>query len=134
MADFQISMVPIGDFKEGIKDTAKLFVVLQGATRDAVAEGARYMATYPTKPPGSSYIRTGKLGQSWDFNVKSGSGNIEGQTYSTGNTAPYNENVQGENQMPVFKRIGWRTTEDLRKQFDTKFADNVQKEIDKYFK
>lgn len=129
--DFQIQMVPIGDF--GFKDTAKLMVILNDAVRDETAEGVRYMSVYPTKPPGSSYVRTGTLRRSWSSKVSSGSGSIEGTVGSQGSIAPYNEDVQGETQMPLFQRIGWRTTEDLRKQFDSKFADNVQKKIDKYF-
>ena len=126
-------MIPIGHPEQIFKDAAKLFVVIEGAVRDEVAEGVRYMSTYPPKPAGSKYIRKGKLKDSWHFKVATGGGRIEGAVASQSNTAPYNEEVQGVGQEQIFRQIGWRNVDGLQKEFDTKFADKVQAEISKYF-
>lgn len=129
----QISMIPIGG-SGGFGDTVKAFAAITKATRDECAEGERFMSQYPPSPSGSRYIRTGKLRQSWSSNVKSGSGKIEGLIGSAGNIAPYNEDVQGDDQEELFKRIGWRNTDDLKSKVEKEYPNRVQAEIDKAFK
>ena len=129
----QIQMIPIGQPEQIFKDTAKVFVVIEQAVRNEVVEGVRFMSVYPPAPPNSRYVRTGILRRSWNFKVVTGGGRIEGVVGSQSNIAPYNEEVQGSPQGNIFRDIGWRNTDDLQKQIDTKFADKVQAEISKYF-
>lgn len=126
----QIQMIPIGaEVKLG--DPIKTMAVLGDAIRDQVSEGVRYMTTYPPLS-GSSYRRTGTLRHSWFFETKSGGGRIEGSVKSNANIAPYNAAVQGENQLDVFRNIGWRTVKDLEAKINLEFHKRCQDLVDKY--
>ena len=128
----QIQMVPIGkDVKLG--DMPKLFASINSAVRDQVAEGVRYMTEYPPLPAGITDRRTGTLRRSWFFEVKSGSGTIEGTVNSNSAIAPYNKDVQGDNQLEVFGRIGWRDTNMLSRIIDNQFINRVKAIMDKVF-
>ena len=128
----QMQMIPIGkDIKLG--DVPKLFVTLNDAVRDEVAEGVRFMSEYPPSPAGSTYRRTGTLRRSWSFEVKSGGGRIEGSVGSNSNVAPYNMTVQGDEQGSVFINIGWRDTKTLGKIMEKDFPGRCQSLVDKYF-
>ena len=94
-----------------------------------MAEGVRFMSVYPPPPVRSRYIRRGKLRQSWSFQVVTGNQRIEGRVGSNSNVAPYNRDVQGEKQKPLFERIGWRNVKDLMKMMAEGFSEKVQKAV-----
>jgi len=128
----QFQFIPVTPPK-GLGDIPKLFAILNNAVRDQVAEGVRFMSTYPAKPGGSSYRRTGTLRRSWSFAMKTGGGRIEGTIKSNQNVAPYNEDVQGEDQQALFKRIGWKNIKDLDKKIDKEFSKRVDDMVSKVF-
>lgn len=128
----QLNMMPVGDTGK-IGDTVKAFAAMSNAMRDTCAEGVRFMTQYPPAPASSRYVRTGKLKDSWNSDIKSGNRRIEGVIGSAANIAPYNTEVQGEQQEEIFNRIGWRNTEDLKSKVEKDFPDRMQKEVDKVF-
>lgn len=128
----QISMIPIGDSK-GFGDTVKAFALLANVVRDECAEGVRFMSWYPPKSHSSHYVRTGTLRRSWSSNVKSGGSRIEGEVGSSSNIAPYNEDVQGENQDNIFERLGWRDVGDLESKINKSFPNRAQDQINKAY-
>ena len=124
----QAQMLPILP-KAGLLNQKQLFVALHDAVRDQAAEGRTFMSTYPQKRGSSSYRRTGTLRNSWSFKVKSGSKRIEGTVGSNSGIAPYNEEVQGEKQDPLFAMLGWRNVEDLEKKTNREFPSAVERII-----
>lgn len=128
----QIQMIPIGKADFG-GDVIKMFVSLTNAVRDQAVEGVRFISTYPPLES-KNYRRTHTLQKSWSPSpVKTGGGRIEVEIGSNSNIAPYNEDVQGENQMAIFKRIGWRTVNDLESLVQKDFSKRLQDAIDKSF-
>ncbi len=107
--------------KDGILSPEKLFVGLSNGVRDMAVESVRFMSTYPPKRGASRYRRTGTLRNSWSFSIKSGGKRIEGSVNSNSGIAPYNEEVQGENQDALFSMIGWKNVNDLQKKVDREF-------------
>ncbi len=126
-----VRTIPIGD-DWNLGDPRKLFTALYNAIRDQVAEGVRFMSKYPPKL-NPNWRRTGTLRRSWSFSVKSGGNRIEGEIKSAHNIAPYNERVQGIEQMEPWQSIGWRNVDDLLKQIDKDFLKRVDKELEKAF-
>jgi len=129
----QINMIPIGG-TGGLGDPVKAFAAISNAVRDECVEGKRFMSQYPPQPADSHYRRTGTLKDSWSFGVKSGNSKIEGEIGSNSNIAPYNADVQGDDQEALFKRIGWKNVDDLQSKVSKGFPERVQREIDKAIK
>lgn len=76
--------------------------------RNTTAEGNRALAEYPVQPPGSSYRRTNTLKRSWSMGPVTVSGDdLQGTVRSNSNIAPYNRDVQGKLQEPLFFTLGW---------------------------
>ncbi len=125
-------MIPIVTPKP-FGDVPKAFAVMHDVVRDQAAEGVKFMSQYPAKPGDSRYKRTGTLRRSWAFKITSGNNRIEGEIGSNANVAPYNEEVQGADQNPFFKAVGWKNVEDLGKKIDKEFPERMQRAIDKAF-
>lgn len=118
-----IPLLPPG----GILNAAQVFTALHNGVRDQSAESVRFMSTYPPKPGKSRYRRTGTLRRSWSFTVKSGNRRVEGSVNSNSGIAPYNEDVQGENQRPLFETLGWRNVKDLEKKVGREFVGRLER-------
>ena len=129
----QIKLIPITPTKP-FGDIPKLMATLNNSVRDQVAEGVRYMSQYPPKPGGSAYRRTGTLKRSWAFAMKTGGGRIEGTIGSSSNVAPYNREVQGEAQLRLFKRIGWRNIKTLLNKIAKEFPRRVEVMVERAFR
>jgi len=129
----QLQMLSVGD-KVKFGDSVKLLAAVSNAMRDELAEGERFITDYPPQSASSRYRRTGTLKRSWTSNMKSGGSKIEGTIGSSGNIAPYNEDVQGEDQEAIFKRIGWRTVDDLASKVQGEYPDRVQDAVNSAFK
>jgi len=133
MAKKGIRLIPIMPAQLFSADTTKAFAAMNNAVRDTVADGQRFISDYPSKPGRSRYRRTGTLRRSWTFNMKSGGRRIEGAVNSNSRIAPYNRDVQGENQRPVFDKIGWRTVVDLAKVMADDLPGKVQRALGRAF-
>ena len=120
--------------KEPFPDPAKLVQVLKDAVRDQAVEGVRFMSEYPRQSSGSSYRRTGTLRRSWHFTVEMNSGNIEGNIMSNSNIAPYNKDVQGEEQSPWMTDLGWRNIKGLGEKIDRDFPPRVELLVEEAYK
>lgn len=80
---------------------------MQGLRAGMAAAGVHVLsklATYPPAPPQSTYRRTGTLGRRWVMR-----GTRNGFTVEIGNNTPYAPRVQGDEQLPRFREIGWKT-------------------------
>jgi len=126
----QVKVIPITP-TESLVNTPKLFVLLTAAVRDQVAEGVRLMSIYPPQLGRSKYRRTGTLRRSWSFGVTTGGGRIEGLVRSASNIAPYNREVQGEEQLLFFGRRGWANIKELDKQINRDFPKRMQDMINR---
>lgn len=71
------------------------------------------LATYPPAPAGSRYRRTGTLGRTWTSARPEFAPLSSGFEARIGNAAPYAEDVQGERQLALFRRIGWPNVGDV---------------------
>lgn len=133
MAQKRPRIIPIMPGVSFSSETNKAFAAISNVVRDTTADGVMFMTNYPAKRSGSRYIRTGTLRRSWNFSMKSGGGRIEGSVQSNSNVAPYNRDVQGENQRPLFERIGWHNVKELIALMGDDFPKRVQKALDKAF-
>jgi len=124
-----MDIIPIMPKESFSSDTAKIFAAAHNVVRDTVADGVRFISDYPAQPAGSRYIRKGTLRRSWGFSIKSGNMRIEGTVESNSMVAPYNRDVQGENQKPLFERRGWKNVSDLMKFMAEGFSEKVQKAV-----
>jgi len=124
-----MEIIPIMPKESFSSDTTKIFAAAHNVVRDTVADGVRFISDYPAQAAGSRYRRTGILRRSWGFNIKSGNMRIEGTVQSNSMVAPYNRDVQGENQKPLFERRGWKNVSDLMKFMAEGFSDKVQKAV-----
>ena len=83
------------------------------------------LAPYPPKPAGSTYRRTGRLGQSW-FVTPTAQMSVEVK-----DTAPYAMYVQGDWQTAKHASTGWkvlsRTVESMRAEIVEKVARAVHR-------
>ncbi len=95
--------------------------ILEDASSAALLGHIPELATYPPAPPNSTYRRTGLLGRTWTSARPEFAPLSSGFEASIGNATPYAEDVQGEQQLVLFKRIGWSNTPDVvaRRQADT---------------
>jgi hypothetical protein len=84
---------------------------LRAAMDDSTKLLHREMQTYPPKPVGSTYKRTDTLKRSWHIRPIRGSGKtITGEVVSSGNTAPYNRQVQDQTRQAAVHRGRWTNT------------------------
>jgi hypothetical protein len=105
---------------------------IAGALRQVVAEGQRFVATYPPQRlTASGYRRTGTLRRSWSSKVDVSFGAITGTVGSNANIAPYNVFVQGSPQRPIFRTAGWRGVDDLDSFLQTRVASAVDRAVEK---
>ena len=114
----------------------------------AVTEAAIYVkgqiAQYPSPtfrnmPPVPYYIRgrgtqvsanrnlgnSEDLGQKWTIKGMKG-----GLQQIIGNIVSYGPKVQGPNQQPLFKQIGWKTTDEVMKNEDEKVLKQIKARVD----
>ncbi len=105
-----IKLIPIIP-KGRLPGRSAIIAKLKNAVRDTVAEGQRRLAEYPTKPAGSRYKRTNTLKRSWSNSVNMSGSKLEGRVRSNGGMAPYNVDVQGLLQEPLFQALGWRSVQ-----------------------
>ena len=70
----------------------------------------RDMAQYPTKKPGSSYIRQGTLGRRWTTAVQQ---SAHGMTGKVGNNTSYGPFVQSSQFQANVHQGRWQTDEDV---------------------
>ncbi len=105
-----IRLIPILT-KRQLPSRGAIIGKLTDAVRDTVAEGQRRLAEYPSKPPGSRYKRTNTLKRSWSNAVSMVGAQLEGRVRSNGSMAPYNVDVQGLFQEPLFFALGWRNVQ-----------------------
>ncbi len=133
MAKKGMRMIPILPDRSFRQDTAKAFAAVNNAVRDTVADGVRLISDYPAQGR-SRYRRTGTLRRSWGFSMKSGGRRIEGTVQSNSRIAPYNRDVQGENQKPLFERRGWRNVTDLIGFMGDLLPSRVQRALNEAFR
>lgn len=102
-------------------DVERMLTQVAGDFTDLGAEGVRKMATYPAQRSRSRYRRTGTLMRSWSATrVTRSSDRVELTIGSNSNTAPYNREVEGEDQLPLFRSLGWQTVHDLQRDLAAK--------------
>ncbi len=102
------------------------------ALRQVVAEGQRFIATYPPQRLlATGYRRTGTLRRSWSSKVDVTFGGITGTVGSNANIAPYNVFVQGSPQRPIFRTAGWRGVDDLADFLQTRVGSAVDRAVEK---
>ena len=105
---------------------------IAGALRGVVADGQRFVATYPPQRlTASGYVRTGTLRRSWSSKVDVTFTQITGTVGSNANIAPYNVFVQGSPQRPIFRAAGWQGVDDLASFLQTRTAAAVDRAIAK---
>lgn len=78
--------------------------------QNAVDYAVDYEAKYPPEIPGSSYIRTTRLGKSWTREVHVTTSEVWGKF---GNITPYMEYVQDEVHQAKVHRGRWPTIQDI---------------------
>ncbi len=97
--------------------TSKLERQLTSELNGFVSDVEDRMSTYPPQPAWTHYRRTGTLMRSWSFvRARRIGGALVAKAGSNANVAPYNEQVQGARQQPLFARIGWRKVWDVANQ------------------
>lgn len=123
----KIRMIPIQPKTTFGQDTKRAFAGLHQAIRDQAAVSVAFMTVYPPKSFSSTYVRTGTLRRSWLFRMVSGNRSIQGIVASQGNIAPYNEDVQGENQLPHFLQLGWRNVKQMVKLINRELPGRIER-------
>lgn len=124
-----IHVQPIGGDKP-LFDVEKMLSQLERDFTDLTSEGVRKMATYPVQRAGSRYRRTGTLGRSWSATPTTRSGDkIEAVIGSNSNIAPYNRDVEGDDQLPLFQALGWQNTNDLMRSLQAKVPLVIQRAL-----
>ncbi len=123
LSGYEIMPIKLVAIRRGkrLPNRATIITALTKDIQNATAEGNRALAEYPTKPPGSTYRRTNTLKRSWSMAPVTISGNnLQGAVRSNSNIAPYNRDVQGKLQEPLFFTLGWLdvVTEAKRMQSD----------------
>lgn len=73
---------------------------------------------YPPQPAGSTYVRTGDLGDGWSVNAQG----LEGATL---NAVPYAQWVMGPNQARALGH--WRTTPIIAAQWEEQAAERLER-------
>lgn len=127
----RIRIIPISPVGAEV-DVRGLKGEIAGAVRQVVAEGQRFIATYPPQRlTASGYRRTGTLRRSWSSKVDVTFGGITGIVGSNANIAPYNVFVQGSPQRPIFRTAGWRGVDDLADFLQTRVASAVDRAVEK---
>jgi len=111
-----------------VANTNKMLSELKRAMENTVADGLQYIQDYPPQPSTFRYRRTGTLGRSWSRKpVTVSSSSISSVVGSSPGVAPYNKQVQNaDQQKPIFKRVGWRTDEELKDRMQAR----LQREAD----
>ncbi len=95
-------------------DVASLKREIVSVLRGVVADGQRFVASYPSQTlKATGYRRTGTLRRSWSSKVDVTFTSITGTVGSNSNIAPYNVFVQGAPQKPIFRTAGWKGVDDL---------------------
>ena len=74
--------------------------------RKYAAQAERYLKVYPTPPGGSTYDRSGLLGQAWQHDARIESGRVVAEAWNTRSYAPW---VQEHEQQAKVHRGRWRT-------------------------
>jgi hypothetical protein len=106
---------------------ANLDRVLRRGTRRAIEHVRAILATYPPKPPGSTYRRTGSLGRAWAVEVRGLAGNIVGVA---GNTMPYAPEVQDLTEQADVHRGRWPTVQGVAQKEAGTITNIYQDELD----
>jgi hypothetical protein len=106
---------------------ANLDRVLRRGTRRAIEHVRAVLATYPPKPPGSTYDRTGSLGRAWAVEVRGLAGNIVG---IAGNTMPYAPKVQDLQEQRDVHRGRWPTVQGVVQKEAGSITNIYQDELD----
>lgn len=88
--------------KRLLQDEGIVNAVLDYASE--VEERVMEAVTYYPPYEAISYIRTGNLGYGWDSYLRH---TMSGIYLTFNNDVPYAPYVQGENQQPIFREIGW---------------------------
>lgn len=107
-------MAEIRVYPEGFRELARrvgairLVQVLQPPLIRGLERFRSSLATYPPKPEGSSYRRTGRLGRSWAISHNITARGIEGET---GTKLEYAHWVQDEERQAWMHRDRWRNTD-----------------------
>lgn len=101
--------------------------------RRTTIEGRRLMSRYPPQRlRKSGYRRTGTLKRSWSHRVSAGGSRVEGIVGSNSNIAPYNRFVQGQEQLPLFRRAGWKGVDELAEFLEDKAENGLQEIVDRF--
>ncbi len=96
------------------RETSKLLSDLTNDVRTVVANGQRWIATYPPQTlTKTGYVRTGTLKRSWSHTVSRRPNAIVGVVGSNAAIAPYNRPVQGSPQAQIMQAAGWRGIDGL---------------------
>lgn len=123
------SIVP----RRALKDSPALVADLTSDVRTVVANGQRWIATYPPQTlTKTGYVRTGTLKRSWSHTVQRRPGQIVGVVGSNPNIAPYNRPVQGSPQAKLFQTAGWRGVDDLAQQMQNDLDRRVRASVRKF--
>lgn len=101
------------------KDTTSLVSDLTDDVRSVIADGQRWIATYPPQSlTKTDYRRTGTLKRSWSHTMSTRPNAIVGVVGSNPNIAPYNRVVQGSPQAKIMRGAGWRGVDGLKRIMD----------------
>jgi hypothetical protein len=106
----------------------KIFQALYDAVRDTTSEGHRFIAEYPEPQVlnKTHYKRTGTLKKSWSSLTRASAQQIEGMVGSNGFMAPYNKDVQGPDQDPMFFRAGWHGVPELKIMMNAELSKRIE--------
>ncbi len=123
------SIVP----RQAFKDSPALVADLTKDVRTVVANGQRWIATYPPQTlTATGYVRTGTLKRSWSHRVTRRPGAIVGIVGSNPNIAPYNRVVQGSPQAKIMQTAGWRGVDGLSQQMQNDLDRRVRASVRKF--
>lgn len=115
------------------KDTPALVADLTRDVRTVVADGQRWIATYPPQTlTKTGYVRTGTLKRSWSHTVSQRPAAIVGIVGSNPNIAPYNRPVQGAPQAKLFQTAGWRGVDGLSQRMQNDLDRRVRASVRKF--
>lgn len=92
--------------------------ILEDASSAALLSLIPDLASYPPKPAGSTYRRTGTLGRLWTSARPEFAPVASGFEASVGNATPYGDFVQGEHQTGFHKEHGWSNVDDVLKRHE----------------
>lgn len=127
----KIRIIPIRPVGAQV-DVANLKREIVSVLRGVVADGQRFVASYPSQTlKASGYRRTGTLRRSWSSKVDVTFTSITGTVGSNSNIAPYNVFVQGDPQKAIFRTAGWKGVDDLGDFLQTRTAAAVDRIVAK---